>query len=214
MPQTRATSGSAPLDRFKPTTGAVAGWVGIGFAGFVVGYVLVEARTVEGLRVGLAALLAGVVVWVTQLRPRVTAYPGHLLLHGSVRDLEVPYALIDDVVLGQTLNIWVGGRRLVCVGIGRSLGMEMRNKGRSHGSALFGAGRVAGMDLTPDGSPGPRMPSVAYHDFVLDRIRDLVAAADRSAACARDLRVRRHWAVPELAALGCLSVALLVALLA
>jgi hypothetical protein len=213
MAETRATDTEEPLERFKPTSGMFVGWLGVVLAVLVVIYVAVEARSLEGLRVALAALLAGVVVWMTQIRPRATAYRDHLVLHGSVRDVTVPYALIDDVVLGQTLNIWVGGKRLVCVGIGRSLGMDVRGKARSHGTGLFGTGRVAGMDLTPGGTPPPRAPAVAYHEFVVDRIRDLVAASSRRPRGEGSLAVRRRWAVPELATLGVLAVALLIALL-
>jgi hypothetical protein len=213
MLSTRATGSEEPLERFKPTTGAFVGWTGVVLALAVVAYVLLQLRTLDGLRIGLAALLAAVVVWTTQLRPRVTAFPDHLLLHGSLRDVSVPYVLIDEVVLGQTLNIWVAGRRLVCVGIGRPLGLEVRGKARSHGAGWFGVGRVAGMDLTPGGTPSPRTPAVAYQDFVLDRITDLVAAAPRTSPGGASARVARRWAVPELTALGTLSVALLVALL-
>jgi hypothetical protein len=213
MTGTRATEAEEPLERFKPTSGMFVGWLGVVFALLVVVYVLVDAHSLEGLRVALAAVLAAVVVWVTQIRPRVTAYRDHLVLHGSVRDVTVPYALVDDVVLGQTLNIWVGGKRLVCVGIGRSLGMDVRGTARSHGTGLFGMGRVTGLDLTPGGTPPPRTPSVAYHEFVVDRLRDLVAASSRRPRGDEPLAVQRRWAVPELVTLGVLAVALLVALL-
>src|SRR5690349_10196585 len=86
------------LERFKPTTGLFVGVVGLLIAAFTLGYVVLSVHTTVGLRLGLGAVFGAVVVWVSQLRPRVTAYTRDLHLKGSLRDARVPYVLIDEVV--------------------------------------------------------------------------------------------------------------------
>ena len=139
-PSTERAERQQPIERFKPTTGAFVGWSGVVLAVGTVVYVLVNEHNRFGLQLGLAAAFAGVVVWVTQLRPRVTAYPDTLLMQGSIRDTHVPYVLIDEVAMAQTLNVWVGRKRYVCVGIGKSIGYDMRQRVRSQsGNTLFGS---------------------------------------------------------------------------
>jgi len=122
--------------------------------------------------------------------------------------------------MGQVLNVRVGTRRYVCVGIGRSVGYEMRQRVRSQGQGL-GAGGIggnrsyefAGREQTSEF----RDSSKSYASFVLDRINDLVAAAhaegDRAGAESERPQVRRRYAVPELVALVVTAVAFLVSLL-
>jgi hypothetical protein len=205
------TDHELPLERFKPTSGVVVGWCGLAMGVLLIGYVVVAEHSLLGLRVALGSAFAGVVVWVTQLRPRVTAYQGTLVLHGTVSDVAVPYLAVDEVSMGQTLNVWSGGRRYVCIGIGKPVGFDSRQRLRAQRTGgLLGGNRVSqvtGSDLSLDGSP-------TYQSFVLSRIGDLVAAArqhprDPSAAVPP---VRTTYAVPELAALVVTGAAFLVSL--
>jgi hypothetical protein len=204
-----------PLERFKPTTGAVAGWFGIALAVAVVGYVVVAEHSLGGLRLALGAAFAGVLVWVTQIRPRATAYVGRIVLHGSVSDITVPYVAINQVTMGQTLNIWVGRKRYVCVGLGRAVGAEARQRMRARGSGdMLGLGRAA----RALGEPTPVADAAAaYHVFVLDRITDLVTTARARADAADDgaprAEVVRRPAVPEIAALAVTGLGFLLSLL-
>jgi hypothetical protein len=133
-------------------------------------------------------------------------------LHGTVSDVVVPYLAVDEVTMGQTLNVWSGGRRYVCVGIGKPVGFDTRQRMRAQrAGGLLGGDRVSqitGSDLPVDRSP-------TYQSFVLSRIGDLVAAArqqprDPSAAVPP---VRRTYAVPEVAALVLTGAAFVVSLL-
>ncbi|MGA8996190.1 MAG: hypothetical protein WB441_17975, partial [Nocardioidaceae bacterium] len=121
------------LERFAPTTGLVAGLLGLLLAGVTVVYALVALSPPAGTRVALAAVLAAVLVWTTQLRPRALAYREVLLIRGSLRDVRIPWVSVQEVTMGQTLNVRSGGRRYVCVGIGRSLGYDARQQARSRG---------------------------------------------------------------------------------
>lgn len=116
-PMDQHTDPSEP-ERFGHSTGVVSGWAGAVVTVAVLVLVAVGEHSVIGLRVGLGALFTAVALWVTQLRPRLTGYPDVLLMRGCLRDTAVPWTAIDDVALGQTLNVWVGERRFVCIGIG------------------------------------------------------------------------------------------------
>ncbi len=191
--------GQQPVERFKPTTGAFVGWSGMAVAIGTIVYVVLDEHSVLGVRLGCAALFAIVVIWVTQLRPRVTAYPDALLMQGSVRDTTVPYALVDEVAMAQTLNVWVGRKRYVCVGIGKSVGYEMRQRVRSQsGNTLFGS-RAYQFTGRPEAGGVERKTS--YQVYVLERITDLVALAKHRPQEDAPAEVTHRYAVPEIAAL-------------
>lgn len=202
-----------PVERFKPTTGAFVGWSGLALAAGAFVWVALNEHSSSGLRIGLGALFGAVVIWTTQLRPRVTAYPRALLMHGSVRDTYVPYAAIDEVTMGQTLNVWAGGRRYMCVGIGKSVGYEMRQRVRAQGSGSgFGANR--GYQFLVRAEAGEREPKMSYHNFVLTRIRDLVARTHQQREPdGRHPPVRQSYAVPEIVGLVVTGGAFLFSLL-
>jgi hypothetical protein len=220
----RSSGGSGdgvPVERFKPTTGAFVGWTGIALAVLVIGYVALNEHSLSGLRLALGVAFGAVLVWSTQLRPRVTAYPRHLRLHGPVRDTFVPYLAINQVSMGQMLNVYVGRKRFVCVGIGRSIGYEMRQRvrsaqGQGGGGALGGnrsyqfAGRAETTEVRETGQ--------TYAGFVLDRINELVAAAragqEADGGHEAVPPVHRRFAVPEVVALVVLGAAFLASLLA
>jgi hypothetical protein len=161
--------------------------------------------------VALGAALAAALVWLTQLRPRVTAYDDGLLLLGTLRDTFVPYVAIDEVVMGQTLNVWASGRRYVCIGIGRTLGSDMRARVRAQGHGGLSPTRSYNFSGQPMGEKG--QTDTSYHDFVLDRIGDLVRVAhELKPPGATAPAVRRSWAMPDVVVLTVLAVAFGVSL--
>lgn len=202
-----------PVERFKPTSGAFAGWSGLALAAGVLLWVVFNEHSVGGLQLGLVAVLAALGIWVTQFRPRVTAYPGLLVLYGSLRDTYVPYVAIDELSMGQTLNVWVGGRRYVCIGIGKSLGYEMRQRVRGQGTeSLTGGNRNYGFSGQPTVAGSEHRMS--YPVFVMSRLDDLIAASrsNRPPAGERPT-VRQELAVREIAALVVVAVALVLSFL-
>ncbi len=204
------------LERFKPTTGMFVGWAGVAIAVFAVGYVVLTVHTLVGLRIALAAAFGGVLVWVSQLRPRVTAYTGRLKLQGSVRDTLLPYVLIDEVTMGQTLNVWVGERRYVCIGIGRSLVSDMRQRGKAARQGSL-AGKSRSREFSDKAEmAAPDQTAMSYHTFVVTRIEELVDQAKRDLArrggSTAGQHVRQPYAVPEIAALAVTGLAFVVSL--
>ena len=174
-----------PVHAFKPSNGTAMGTLGITMAVGVVLLVVLDERSLFGLRIALVAAAVGVLSWMVLLRPRVTAYAETLLLRNTASDVHLPLAGIDSVVVRHALNVWVDGRRYTCAGIGRSSRSMLRPQGR--GSAIGGG-------------------ASDYASFVETTIDELASSARR------DLRgdpppVRREWAVPELAVLGVLALA-------
>jgi hypothetical protein len=202
-----------PVERFKPTSGAFVGWAGLALAAGTLVWVAFNEHSLTGIRLALVAVFGALLIWVTQFRPRVTAYPALMVMHGSLHDSYVPYAAIDEVSMGQTLNVWVGRRRYVCIGIGNSVGYEMRKRIRGHGTETpTGGGRTYGFSGTPSAAGSEHRMS--YPGFVLSRLDDLVAASRRNRPpVGQRPEVRRELAVWEIGALAVAGVALVVSFL-
>src|SRR5512139_68793 len=105
-----------PVERFHPTSGRHVGILSIAAIVGLLVYLAVDVHTVNGLRVAAGLVFFGVLIWVTQLRPRATLYPRTLHLQNSLRDTSVPLAVVDGVSVGRMLSVWVGERRYVCIG--------------------------------------------------------------------------------------------------
>jgi hypothetical protein len=211
-----ASDDNRPLERFKPTNGIFVGWAGMATAAFAIGYTAIYVHDVVGLRIGLGALFAAVVIWVSQLRPRATAFPGALHLKGALRDAHVPYALIDDVAMGQTLTVWAVGRRFVCIGIGKSLGTDIRQRAKKERqSSLLGSSRWHDFSERAEAASMDER-ATDYQTFVVTRIEELVDEARREQKRRPEQSapggVRRVYAVPEIVALVSTGLAFVVSL--
>lgn len=206
MSSASAARDSVPVERFKPTNGFAIGYVGLALVVLLVGYLLLVDRSGTGLSVALAAAFFGVVIWVTQIRPRAVAYPDRLLLRNSVRDIEVPLASIDAVSVRQTLNVWVGDRRFVCIGIGESV-RSMLKQGRKSQSSLLGTGRWHQFSEMAERA-APDQTAMPYQAWVVSRIEELADQERRRlAGVAADDEVRRLVAWPEVLAMVALALA-------
>jgi hypothetical protein len=140
------------------------------------------------------------------VRPRATAYDDTLVLHNQLSDWHLPMAEVEHVVVRHTLNVWVGGKRYSCSGIGRSSRQMVRRPDGSPMSVFArkddqrtGAGAAAGIG------------EVDYANFVETRIDELARIARREGGPPPP--VRRQWAVLEITAIVVLGVAVLVAFL-
>jgi len=200
---------SVVIQKFKPTGGAAVGFTALALLGGISVLTAVTEPNQFGVRVVLGLLLVMLVTWAALLRPRADATPEVLRLRNLFSDHYLPLSHVEEVAVRQMLHVYVRGQRYVCVGIGRTT-RQLYSQRKSGRMGVLGleqtgnagsAGDVADIDVSGD-----------YATFVETRIEDLVRAARR------DLReqspeVRREWAVPEVAALAFLLVALLVALL-
>ncbi|HET6627438.1 MAG TPA: hypothetical protein VFG63_13700 [Nocardioidaceae bacterium] len=204
------TTHTRPVARFKPTSGMLVGYGGLVFVAAVLVYIALRVHTLTGLQVALGLLCFGVLVWMTQLRPRATAYQDRLLLKNTVRDAVLPIVAIDEVSVRQTLNVWVGDRRYVCVGIGRSLRDIVKSGRRSQGSSLLGQGRWRQFAERAERA-APDQTAMRYEEFVVARIEELVDEA-RKRGAPPDFEPHHRFAWPELAAVAVTGVAFVVSL--
>lgn len=217
MASPRNESLGEPIERFKPTTGLASGYLGLLLAAAVLVYVVSAVHTVVGVRLGLGAVLLGLLVWVSQLRPRVTAYPAVLKLQGLVRDVFVPYEVIGEVTVTQMLHVFVGDTKFVCVGVGNTLSADVRERAKQRRGAMRGATRRHEFD--EHSRLAQSSTGLTYQDFVTTRIEHLVQQARREKGPVDDAvetpesRVRTRWAVPEIAAIVVSGSAFLVACL-
>jgi hypothetical protein len=176
------TARQQPVERFKPTSGHFFGYVGIAVAGFALGYVVLFVHTVTGLRIGLGAVFFGVLVWMTQVRPRATAYPHHVVLKNSVRDAHVPLGAVDEVSIGQMLSLWVGETRYVCIGIGNTMRNDFKERRRSMlEEAEVGTSRFSELKRKADLANLDER-AMSYQTFVVTRLEELVEEAKREHA--------------------------------
>ena len=177
--------------------------------------------------VAAGALLGGVLVWASLLRPRVSASRETLFLRNMLETIHVPLAAVDELVVRQVLTVRVGEKKYVCPAVGRKLRKVMRAPRpapllgpRVTDDMVDDLAKATDHALGPSSEPERPATDIDYADHVEDRLRDLVADArerhgirrysDEAEALARDVRRRPAW--PEIAALV-LSAGLLVATL-
>jgi hypothetical protein len=205
-----STALARPVQKFKPTTGPVMGYVGLAVCAVAVGVVAISDRDVIGLRVALGAVLMAVVIWLVLLRPRAAAYDDTLVLRGIVSDTTLPLARIDAAVVRHVLVVWIGEDRYTCSGFARSTRSMLKARKR-------GAMSVLGLHQTDDrmgvvGAGGDIGASGDYPTFVENRIDDLARSARRDGGDVPP--VRRRWARLEIAALVLSGLAFLLSLFA
>ena len=199
-----------PVERFKPTGGQFVGYAGLVAAALALGYVVLFVHTVTGLRVALGAVFFGVVVWVTQVRPRATAYPRHVVLKNSVRDAHVPLAVVDEVAMAQMLNLWVGDQRYVCIGIGQSVREDLKARRRKQ-DVTGGGSRLTQLTLMAERASTDER-AMSYQTFVVTRLEELVEKAKREPAAEPHPPARYVVAWPEVVAIVVTGLAFLVSL--
>jgi hypothetical protein len=188
------------VEKFARNGGSVVAVLGgLVVVGFLVGWA-VDVDEVP-LWVPAAALLGGVVLWTSTVRPQVRVEGPELVLRNMLSTVRLPLATIEEIAVQQVLAVRAGERRFLCAGAGRSLRAVMR------GSPIQKA-RVEAAVLTGEVAEIER--GIDYGDYVETRIRQLVRD-DRSrrgissvfSPEARELHshIRREWAWPEIAAL-------------
>jgi hypothetical protein len=203
----QAQSRPRPVERFKPTSGLFLGWAGLVCVAVAVLWVAYAVHSVVGLRVALGAAFFGIVVWATQLRPRATAYPHHLVLRNAVRDTTIPLRRIDEVAVGQSLQVFADDQRHVCIGIGNSLRNELRlQRRRNRDNSPLGQSRWKDFADRANRA-APDQTAMSYQTFVVTRIEQLVEDAKKQPTPEKPQRVRHTWAWPEVAGLVVTGVA-------
>jgi hypothetical protein len=202
--------GDAAVEKFAPNGGIFTAVVG---GLLVVGALVVWVADMDGvpLWIPAVALLVGVVLYTSTVRPRVLVGGHQLVLRNMISTTHLPLAAIEEVAVQQVMAVRAGGRRYVCAGVGRSLRAAMKGsavmRAREHMGGLRG-------ELAAVHEPG-----MNYADFVELRVQELVnedrirRGIKRYSSEADELagQVRREWAWPEIAALGISALLVVIA---
>jgi hypothetical protein len=185
--------------RFGPTSGLFPGVLGLALVAVVVVLTLVANRSVGGVRVALAALAVGVLIYAYLVRPRVVLGPRTVLLRNAFIDYVIPYAAIQDVSVRTVTRVYVGERTYAGIGVGHPARKLLREQGQRR----------------PDSPPAQTsLRGQVLHDAIPDFVAaQVLEKATLSTEGGEAGPVRRKLAVPELVALGVLVVAFLVSLL-
>ena len=209
------------VQRFRPTNGRVTGYLSLAVCVLVAASLVAYAAPATVVRGLLACALAAVLVWMAMLRPQVSATTEVLRLRTFAENVAIPLASIDTVVVRRYLLVRSGGRKYICPAISRPLRRTVRTEMKWGGQQFMQPGvseeRISGGKVQADVKGRTDMP---YPDFVEERILGL-AADDRARRGIAERSeeeyelgssVVRRPAVPELAALAVLLVALVVSL--
>ena len=210
---------SGEIERFRPTNGRLMGALGLLLCACAV-FVLVAYEAPHVAVPGvLACLFVAVLVWMSMLRPSVTASETDLHLRSLFESVRIPLASIDTAVVRRYLLVRSGGRKYICPAISRPLRKTVRTEMRWSGQSLMTPG-VSAERLGELQTDLKDRPELAYPDFVEQRIAAL-AANDRARRGIEERseeeyelgsQVERRAAWLELGALAVLAVAFVVSL--
>lgn len=174
---------------FGPTNGSTAAWLGMAVcAVFVVG-VLVQDRSLDGLRVIAGAALVAWLLWLLLLRPRVLLSSERLTLRGSLGDVLIPLHRVTAVRVGAYTRVQCGTKKYSTAAVGRGGRRTTIRIGASAGPTL-----------------GEGDALQARADELLDRLERRRAQSDPAHSAADPSAVRRRWALRELAVTAALVV--------
>jgi hypothetical protein len=187
-----------PVERFRPTSGRILGVLALAIALAVVVIGVVDRESGFSAPVVAAAVVVGILVWASMLRPRVWVTEQDLVMRNMLHTVCIPLAAIEQIAVRQVLAVSAGEKRFVSPAIGRNWRQAFR------------ANRAA------------RQPTAteSYPVFVEERIAQLAedARAQAGITLLSDEQlvlaegVRRTWAWPEIVALVVASVAFVVTL--
>ena len=164
---TGTDDGDTRVEKFAPNGGtAMAILGGLVALGFIVAWV-VDMDGVP-LWVPAVALLVGVVLYTSTVRPRVRVQGRELVLRNMLSTVRLPLAAIEEVAVQQVMAVRAGGKRYVCAGVGRSMRQAMK------GSAMQKAREQAGGLRGEIAKAQVRESGMNYADFVEIRVRELI----------------------------------------
>ena len=210
-----ARGGDRLLQKFHPTLGRWWGVFGIVFMVlFAVEGIAVDGSG-RGVLFGIGALWFSAVLWVALVRPSLHAYEDHLLLRNMVRDVRVPWHLVDRVVIRQTTRIGTSDRVYQGIAVGRSARKLLKDDARRHGGVASSSGGRGPWDSMIS-RPSMRDVSetdVDYSEYVEERLDQF--RAEQSEVSRRRSSVSSSWAadawVPLIGASVVLTVSIIVA---
>lgn len=93
------------VESFAPTGGRVLGIITLVIGLAVIVDIIVEWRSLEGLTAAGVVFALGALVWSSMVRPAVVAYEEILVLRNFVRDVWIPWRVVDNAEVRPVLTI-------------------------------------------------------------------------------------------------------------
>jgi hypothetical protein len=199
--------------RYKPTSGIISGWLGVGLAAVVVISVLLDDHSTTGVRVAFLAAVCGLLVWCFMLRPRLMIGSTEVELRNAFMSWHVPLASVRRVAVRAVTRVHTDERRYDGVAVGRPVRSLMRarpQRQRSIGVPGLG-GRRMNEDVDAARIPKGQLDADMVADLVVEQILTLADRARESGQ--QPGKPRRSWAWVELTLLVLLVAGLVVSLL-
>lgn len=155
------------VEVFKPTSGRFLGVVGLVVCAGVVVIGLVDPDSGIGVTSIALAVLVGVLVHGSMLKPVVRATDDELEMVNLFETVRLPLAGVETVAVRQVLAVLVGDKRYVSPAVGRTFRQALRKPRSTRELAMT---PVPGEGLVAE-------EGMNYADFVEDRLRELAAQA-------------------------------------
>lgn len=193
------------IESFAPLGGRILGGLTLAIALLVIIDIIAQWRTLDGLTAGGIVLALSALVWIAMIRPAVVAYEEALVIRNLIRDVRIPWALVQSAEIRPILvvNTEQGAYKSVAVAVTRADRKAMwrakEDAGRRRDTASAGA------PPTPAARAAEHQAKTAPAMHAAHRI-DVMAKkyAENSTG-----DVTKTWAWPEIAVFG---VGVLVAL--
>lgn len=195
---------------FGPTSGVILGWIGIVLCAFLGATFAAGSSTLVGARWVIGALLAAGLIWCVMLRPRIAIQaPDRLVLRNTISTWLVPLVSVEAVEIRAMTSVRTAEGTFHAVAVGKP--RKRRTSSRFLGFVPMLSGGVSPDPVRADGGSARAKTPTDLAEVVTTLI---LGAADTARHTGQQSTpVRRIWAVPELAVLGALAIALIVACL-
>lgn len=186
---------------FRPGFGRWFGYAWLVFAALNLVDLAVRGDDRTALVIATVLLLATAIVYVTTLRPRITADDSGVRIVNPLRDVAVPWGAVTEVEALDTVRVYTGeGRYFRCWAVQ----VANRQRRRAHsrrlggraGAGSAGSSSSAGMGRTSSG-PSPEIADRAARrtraEYVASVLDETAQRARRDAAPGRTATVSWSW---------------------
>jgi hypothetical protein len=133
------------IESFAPLGGRILGGLTLVIALLVIIDIIAQWRTLDGLTAGGIVVALSALVWVSMVRPAVMAYEEALVIRNLIRDVRIPWALVQSAEIKPILvvNTEQGAYKSVAVAVTRADRKAMwrakEDAGRRRDAAATGA---------------------------------------------------------------------------